>query len=61
MNTEASRLCWRCQEPIARGQLSEQRDVFSASGAGATIDLHKRCPKAPPPTQRYPVGREQSS
>jgi hypothetical protein len=56
MTTDRGRICWQCDEPIQSADEVVLADVFSNSGAGASIELHRTCPVAPSPRQTAPVG-----
>ncbi|MEU6989278.1 hypothetical protein ABZ953_01260 [Streptomyces sp. NPDC046465] len=45
--SEGTRFCWRCDEPITRGQVVVTAVKVSMSAGGHSILLHERCPKRP--------------
>lgn len=46
-------MCDRCGDPIRPGEETRKYSIDSASGAGATVTLHKELCKRPP-SQTYP-------
>lgn len=57
MSRESGRYCGRCDEPIRQGEDTETHAVFSASGAGGSVIVHKHCPVTPRPGQTFPARR----
>lgn len=53
--SEYRRLCARCHQPIGPGEKVVPFTACGESGAGATLELHDRCPGPVPPYQRMPA------
>lgn len=52
--SEGKRLCWRCDEPITKGQPHTEYPKISLSAGGAQIVLHNRCRRPPAFVRRTP-------
>lgn len=52
MSFEGARFCAHCDQPLRSGEPVDRMTVFSASGPGTLVELHKVCLVAPLLTAR---------